>query len=69
MNAREFFGALAAVALLAVIFWPWALGALDAGWWIATGHQFSSLPWGSGRGVIAFLWPVFALGIAAFFID
>jgi len=58
---------VAAIALVAVIFWPWAAGALDVASWVAVGHAVTGIPWAEGRGAVAICWPIawaFFIGLA-----
>jgi hypothetical protein len=51
-------GAVLAVLAIVWVFFPWLIGLTDAVAWMFTGAQWSSIPWGSSRGALAFLWPV-----------
>ena len=48
---------MAAIIVIALSVWPWALALLDLAMWAATGAQWSSVPWGDTRGIVLLCWP------------
>ena len=54
MTKENIFGITVAV----FIFFPWLLGLVDLASWIMIGHQLSSMPWTSDRGLAAMWWPI-----------
>lgn len=66
-DKAERIGAVIFCLILALVFWPWALGLLDLGWWAATSQQVTSINWSlrdadNTRAIVLILWPIGWIG-------
>jgi hypothetical protein len=64
---KTFLGELIATIFICIIFWPWAIGIVDAAIWAIIGEQFTSIPWGSKRGAFLVMWPFMWLCVILLF--
>ena len=50
-----------ALASIAFIFCPWAVGCADLLMWAFSGAPLTSIPWRDVRGFVLLIWPIFWL--------